>query len=584
MTLLPLGDSAVVITFGEGVDTSVVNRVRALAAAIAREAPAGVVDIVPAFASIAVYFDPANVASFDEFCRKLEELAAGADALATLPDSRTVEITVAYGGEDGPDLNEVAAHAGLTPSEVVARHAQSEYQVYAIGFVPGFPYLGGLPPELATPRRATPRPRVKAGSVGIGGAQTGIYPLETPGGWNLIGRTSLALFDPARAEPALLRAGDRVKFRALASGETPVGPVKNTGEASPQTRDQRPETKDPNLTCSQRLSDFKESSGRNDTLPPGAATETDLRSLRVVRAGMFTTVQDLGRRGHRAAGVPVSGAADSFAFRLANLLVGNAENTAALEFTLVGPHLRFTTDAVVALTGADFGGPALWRPFRVKAGTELKLGAARGGCRGYLAIAGGVRVPVVLGSSSTYVRAALGGFEGRTLRDGDSVPVAPEPRVLRNHWRIDERILPLYSSAPRVRVMPAANLGECFERLCRFGNYRVTRHADRMGVRVAGAPVTLRRSENSLSSPVAPGTVQVPPDGQPIILLADAQTIGGYPQIGHVASVDLALVAQLRPGDAIDFVAATVAEARVAGAEREHALSLLRQGLAQKLA
>ena len=219
MTLSPLGDSAIVATLGSGLDESALLRVRALAAAIGHSRLPGVVDVVPAFTTVTIFYDPTRVGEYARLCGEIENLAARADASLVSQGTHAVEIPVCYGGEFGPDLAAVAAHGGLTTEKAVALHAGASYLVHAVGFAPGFGYLGGLPEKLHTPRRATPRTSVPAGAVGIGGAQTGVYPLATPGGWNLIGRTPLRLFDAARAEPALLSTGDRVKFRAITPEE-----------------------------------------------------------------------------------------------------------------------------------------------------------------------------------------------------------------------------------------------------------------------------------------------------------------------------------------------------------------------------
>jgi antagonist of KipI len=303
--------------------------------------------------------------------------------------------------------------------------------------------------------------------------------------------------------------------------------------------------------------------------------------VNVIRAGMLTTVQDRGRRGHRASGVPLSGAMDAFALRVANLLVGNAENAAALEFTLRGPELEFSTDTVIAVGGADFGALPMWQPIRVAAGTRVNFGAARAGCRGYLAIAGGFEVAAVLGSRSTYLRAAIGGHAGRALRDGDVLRAPGLAPQVAGRWHIDERILPAYSASPVVRVVRGAQADE-------FGalgeaTFSVSQKSDRMGVRLAGPALVRYATRELVSMTVVPGTIQVPPDGQPIVLMADAQTIGGYPQIAHVVSVDLPLVAQLRPGDTVRFREIPLAEAHELLLARERALAILHEGLAEKL-
>lgn len=212
--LSPLGDCALVIRFGEVLAPECNDRVHALSAALA--ALPGLRDRVPAYSSLTLHYDPLH-------WRYAELAAAIAPYLdrseASPGPGRQITLPVCYGGAFGPDLDEVARHARMRPDEVIARHTGGDYRVYFLGFSPGFPYLGGLAPELATPRRATPRTQVPAGAVGIAGAQTGIYPQATPGGWQLIGRTPLVLFDPDAASPCLLAPGDRLRFVAITPDE-----------------------------------------------------------------------------------------------------------------------------------------------------------------------------------------------------------------------------------------------------------------------------------------------------------------------------------------------------------------------------
>lgn len=212
----PLGDRAVTITLGTTIDEATHRRVRTAVARIDARRPAGVIDLVPAFASVTVHYEPSLVgaAPYAIMVAELEALLAG-DLSDALPPPKVVEIPVCYGGELGPDLDEVAALHHLASDAVVRIHTAGDYLVYMVGFMPGFAYLGGLPAQIATPRRSTPRTAVPAGAVGIGGQQTGVYPMICPGGWNLIGRTPLAIFDSRRDEPSLLAAGDRVRFRAI---------------------------------------------------------------------------------------------------------------------------------------------------------------------------------------------------------------------------------------------------------------------------------------------------------------------------------------------------------------------------------
>jgi len=212
MEIRPASDRSLLVSFGDAISMDAHRQVRRLMCAL-REDPAGILNLHPAYASVLIDFDPRrrSHAEMEALVReRMLRPPEPADA-----GSRTVEIPVSYGGAFGPDLEEVARHSGLTHAGVVELHASARYLVYFLGFSPGFPYLGGLPPELSTPRLPTPRKRVPAGSVAIGGSHTGIYPVASPGGWRIIGRTALRLFDAEASPPALLRMGDKVRFVPL---------------------------------------------------------------------------------------------------------------------------------------------------------------------------------------------------------------------------------------------------------------------------------------------------------------------------------------------------------------------------------
>ena len=296
-------------------------------------------------------------------------------------------------------------------------------------------------------------------------------------------------------------------------------------------------------------------------------------SIEVLRPGLLTTVQDRGRFGYQKFGVPVSGAVDEIALRVANVLVGNLQDAAALEVTALGPQLRFLADAVVALSGAEAeayldGRPVPWyTSFRVRARQVLDLRTCARGLRAYLAIAGGIDVPVLLGSRSTCLVARFGGFAGRALSAGDVLaagrPAAPlgelSGREVPEAWRAR------HGAPVRLRVV----LGPQEEAFTEEGRrtflesvYRVSPNADRMGYRLDGPAIVHKASADILSDWVPLGGVQVPGDGQPIILLADRQTTGGYTKIATVLRPDISLVAQLRPGDGLAFRAVSVTEAR----------------------
>ena len=213
-----LGDQALLLRWGDIAEVSINRQVHAFGRRLHAAGFAWLVDCVPAYASLAVFFDAATLPGADpgavvrEWVERLLDEASGLEPLPPTEVARLVEIPVHYGGEDGPDLDDVAAACGLATAEVIARHSQPDYRVAMLGFSPGFPYLLGLDPALAVPRLATPRVRIPAGSVGIGGAQTGVYPDAGPGGWRLLGRTALRLFDAHRDPPSLLLPGDRVRF------------------------------------------------------------------------------------------------------------------------------------------------------------------------------------------------------------------------------------------------------------------------------------------------------------------------------------------------------------------------------------
>ncbi len=225
LTVEPLGDSALLIQFGDAIDESVNAAVHAAALALEQHPFEGFVECVPSFTTLTVYYDlmhlkawPANQTAFECVRAMVTDRLRNCEKASANP-AQVVEIPVCYGGEHGPDLTYVAEKNGLSEGEVIRIHAEQEYLVYALGFAPGFPYLGGVPERIAAPRKVTPRLHIPAGSVGIAGTQTGIYPLNTPGGWQIIGRTPLALFRPEQELPVLLRSGQRIRFKAISAEE-----------------------------------------------------------------------------------------------------------------------------------------------------------------------------------------------------------------------------------------------------------------------------------------------------------------------------------------------------------------------------
>lgn len=303
--------------------------------------------------------------------------------------------------------------------------------------------------------------------------------------------------------------------------------------------------------------------------------------MEVLKPGAYTTVQDLGRVGYQHLGVPVSGAMDEVAHRLANSLVGNPANAATLEVTLMGPALRFNADAVIACCGADLSASVdglavpLATAFPVKAGAILQFGRKVSGLRGYLAVRGGFAVPDVMGSASTYARAGFGGFGGRALRKGDVLHFTPSAPGLPDGSQAarsaEAALLAAMDSQGPIRVVAGPEWEEftpAARQLWLSEPWRISPQSDRMGYRFEGAVLERTTQSNILSEPVSFGTVQVPPDGQPIVLMAERQTTGGYPRIANVIAADLFRLAQGAPGDHVKFALVDVDAAQQLFIER----------------
>lgn len=301
-------------------------------------------------------------------------------------------------------------------------------------------------------------------------------------------------------------------------------------------------------------------------------------TIRIVRPGLLTTVQDLGRPGLAALGVPGAGAMDAWSLRAANRLVGNRDGAAALELTLIGPEIAFHGDAWIALAGSAFEAAIDGRPIahgtslRVRAGQRLATGRSREGARGYLAFAGGIDVPPALGSRSTYLGGGFGGHAGRPLRAGDVLAIGPhpadvEPRRLRDrpHWRSHQtlRVVP----GPQAERFTAAGLAEFFGAV-----YRVSQRSDRTGVRLEGPPIDAAVPRDVDPEGLAPGAIQVPADGLPILLGCERPTTGGYAKIATVVGADLPRLGQAKPGDRLAFAVVEVAAARRLWQEEEDRL------------
>ncbi|MFD6166384.1 5-oxoprolinase subunit PxpB [Oerskovia sp. NPDC060287] len=584
----PYGDRALLV------DLPGLDEVHALAAALRALRVPGVADVVPAARTVLVLLD--DTASSADLARVEGEVRtawasvarrggaeggtdpdsrAGAPGAATQGAAAVVEIPVVY---DGEDLADVAAWAGLSVAEVVARHTGREYVVAFGGFMPGFGYLTEVDPAIAAPRLATPRTRVPAGSVALAGDLTAVYPRATPGGWRLLGRTDVDLFDVDRDPPALLTAGTRVRFFAVerlddddqdggARGDKTVG----EGDRAARDGGRTPVGGGGGGGGGGAAAGGPGRARQDRLVPgapgaPGAAERVDRgaprepRGVEVLAPGLLTLVEDGGRPGWAAAGVGRSGAADQGALRLVNRLLANDGAAAALEVTLGGLAVRFHERATFALAGAPAPATLDGTPVGMQAllvarpGSVLRLGFPVGGARTYVGVRGGFEAPPVLGSRSYDVLAELG---PAPLRAGDLVAIGPRPSAL-----------PVVEAVPSRRAFPTGGpVGvaldvrggprpEWFDddalATLLEGEFEVSNASNRVGLRLSGPTIRRRRGEPA-SEGLVPGAIQVPPDGNPVLFLRDHPVTGGYPVIAVVAADGLDTAAQLRPGDRVSF-------------------------------
>ena len=604
------GEGALLLRFGNQINIETNQQVLDFLHTLDNAPPlSGVREVLPAYASLLVHYDPLTVTSdqVEEWCLQANN-SNNTSTQTTMQEPRTITIPVCYGGEHGPDLEIAADIANIkTSKEVADIHASGDYRVYFLGFTGGFPYMGGLPDSLTTvPRLSTPRQNVPSGAVGIAAGQTGVYTLSSPGGWHLLGRTSMTLFDPSLDPPATLQPGDRIKF----------------------------------VSATDENDNDNDNDNEKDNNSPSYVSNTPC--LEVIAPGPMTTVQDLGRRGYGRHGVSKSGAADNISLRLGNSLVGSLSNSAGLEVAMGGLQLKcIERPVVIALTGADCGASVtrsmlpgappesilINHTVSLRPGDILSMGYAKDGARGYVSISNnGIDVPDVLGSKSTDIRAKMGGMGGRMLQTGDilgngndtkceeegmtspststtPMKAAYDPlferrniknnnnKTTNNEWVL--RMLP-GPGHPETDSLPSTDVDIRSSTLDRMlqETFTVTPRADRMAVVASlgqapkhnqetatptARPETEKETKTTIQSPLnggqqmseacVSGTVQVPPDGNPVILLAEHQTTGGYTVPGIVIEADLWKVGQMRPGDNFTFIESTEQDALIALAD-----------------
>ncbi len=536
-----------VVAFGDGallVETSGVEQAGALARAVvdrARDgqAPVGIDEAVVGFGNVVIVLDlsldgtdPDRCAAWVEHL--LTELCTGGGVPPVTPDPTTGQTHVLPVVFDGTDLDEVARRTGTSTDRVVAWLCGADLRVAFLGFAPGFPYLTGLPAELAAlPRRDTPRTSVPAGSVAIGGGFASVYPRASPGGWHLLGRTDVRLFDPDVAPYALVHPGDRVHFTVAAGAA--------------RAREPRPGPR-----------------------PPLGAGDRD--HLEILDPGVLSLIQDGGRRAVASLGIPRGGAADPEALVLANRLTGNPDTAAVVECTAVGPTVRIAGGGHLAVVGA---GPRAvdvlvdGHPvdsdtvLPVADGQIVSVGRIHRGLRAYLAVAGGLETPLVIGGRASDLLSGLGPGPlraGDRLARGRPGPVrgalSPPPSTQSPGTGSGVTVL-------RALAGPHPTSQELLDRLSGTV-WRIGSRSDRIGLRLEASGERLPVTDQTASTGMVTGAVQIPPDGTPIVLLPDHATVGGYPVAACVIAADLPILGRLSPGDRVALRLCGRHEARTA--------------------
>ena len=570
MRFLPVNLDAVLVELDD------LQQTLALLASLQADPIAGVDEIVPAARTLLVNFRPAAISR----ARLIERIGGrGLDARVEQPGER-IEIPVSY---DGEDLEEVARLLGISVAEVVRRHTDGDYMVAFTGFAPGFAYLTGGHPSFNVPRHATPRTRIPAGAVGLAGRFSGVYPQASPGGWQIIGITATPMWDLSRERPALLQPGQRVRFVDIGERAALVATKTEAPAALTATEDIAQLLPPPlgegrgggqrRRHWEQRLAPIpafpQRGKEKNTEHSVATASAESAATLEVLQTGLQALFQDLGRHGHADQGVSASGAMDRAALRAANRLVGNHADAAGIETVYGGLRLVCHGEAVVAVTGAQ--GPleliaasgARWpvprhAPVALTEGDTLTLGEPCAGVRSYIAARGGFAVAPVLDSRATDTLAHIG---PPPIAPGDLLPIRPAPagavvgapETPPDDLPVIDQIVTLdVVMGPRTDwFTPAA--------IKRFASqvWRVTPQSDRVGLRLMGAAAlerapAMQRAELP-SEGTALGALQVPPDGQPVLFMADHPLTGGYPVIASIATHHLDRAGQLPVGARLRF-------------------------------
>jgi antagonist of KipI len=529
-----LGETAATIAFEAVISEPINDLVIALYHHLQSQPIDGVKDVIPAYHTVTLVFESSLLKqSSDVFTIMVQRADA---AIATCNWQQTiqhniVEIPVCYDTTFGLDIVTMAADKSISIDDLIQRHIARQYRIYCIGFLPGFAYMGNVDDVLATPRRQAPRAAVKAGSVGIAGVQTGVYPLQSPAGWNIIGETPLQLFDANRAEPVLFKMGDIVQFQPIS------------------------------------LSDFLLQKNK-----PVVTKELPLatsNSITILKQGMADSIQDLGRFGYQQFGINPTGAMDIVAAKVANFLVGNVATEAVFELHFPAAVFQFNVDALIALSGGDFSATIndepipINTPIIVEANSILKFTKLVSGARCYLAVNGGLAIEKWLGSYSTHIKANAGGYSGRMLQKGEVININTNKNFISHlngqsfvtmQWQAD--VVELYKDVTNIQIIAGnehALLTEASAEVLIDSTFVITAKSDRMGYQLHGIPLQLKQPLSLISTAVTRGTVQLLPNGELIVLMADHQTVGGYPRVAQIAQIAMPKLAQLQAHQRVTF-------------------------------
>lgn len=552
MHCTPLGDHSLLIDFSESKNP--LKEIHGLSKLLFAIKPAWAAEIVPGITTLAIQLNYRNQVPKqvrEQAMHSLEKITIQLQKQKSRKATKNKihQIQVCYHPDLGLDLNDIAKSCGLSVEEAINLHQKNTYTADILGFMPGFAYFSGLNPKLQLPRLSSPRLAVPKGSVAIAELQTAIYPCSTPGGWNLIGRSPNILFDIHQDPPGLFMPGDEMRIQEIS------------------------------------LDQFYKLDSSSETVkiaPPLNAQQKNRASIEFKQAGTFTTIQDQPRSGLSHWAVGPGGASDLYSLELANTLVGNKLHTAAIEITATGPSILFNEDACIAWVGATSSGiidgkrvPGN-RPVWIAKGSTLQFSLLDPGLRTVLAIAGGIDLPIILGSKGSHISADIGPKklqkgEVLFLENSNAAMNLPYLRDLyqRNSlpsfpkWQVRPPFLPT-QAVTKIYCLPGPHLSflagkdrEVFWSTI----WKISNQSNRMGVRLEGDFQIKKALPNIPSQAIAFGTVQFPPSQQPIVMLSEHQTTGGYPRLAEVINADRAKLAQVKPGNQVQFFPIDLTEA-----------------------